>query len=132
VKKSSLNYRTIKPMPKPLAFIIEDDPKLNRVFGLTLDSDFQIRSIMDGIQAIEQLGKTKPALIVLDMNLPGASGGEVLDYIRSQRRLKDTKIILATADALQADLFEHKADLVLLKPISPAQLHELALRIKNR
>jgi CheY-like chemotaxis protein len=118
-------------MPKPLAFIIEDDPKLNHVFGLTLDADFEICSIMDGARAIEQLSTISPALVVLDMNLPGASGDQILNYIHSQKRLKDTKIILATADALQADLFEHKADLVLLKPVSPAQLRELAMRLKN-
>lgn len=118
-------------MSKPLAFIIEDDPRLNNIFRLTLDADFEVCSIMDGAQAIEQLNQTSPALVVLDMNLPGASGLEVLGHIHSQKSLKDTKIILATADALQADLFEHMADLVLLKPISPMQLQELALRIMN-
>jgi CheY-like chemotaxis protein len=118
-------------MSKPLAFIIEDDLRLNNIFRLTLEADFEIRSIMDGAQAIEQLNQTSPALIVLDMNLPGASGQEILGHIRSQKRLKDTKIIMATADALQADLFEHMVDLVLLKPVSPVQLHELAVRIKN-
>jgi CheY-like chemotaxis protein len=116
-------------MLKPLVFIIEDDPLLSNVFSLTLKEDFEIRVFLDGLQAMEELAQTSPALIVLDMNLPGASGDQILNYIHSQKRLQATKIILATADALQADLFEHKADLALLKPVSPAQLRELSLRL---
>ena len=117
-------------MGKPLAFIIEDDPQLNHVFGITLKADFEIHSITDGDQAIKELAEANPALVVLDMNLPGASGREVLTYIRAQKRLGRTRVIMATADALQADLLEDEADLVLLKPVSPAQLRELALRMK--
>ncbi|PKN94511.1 MAG: hypothetical protein CVU44_05350 [Chloroflexi bacterium HGW-Chloroflexi-6] len=118
-------------MSEPIAFVVEDDPQLNHVFGLALKADFEIHSAMDGAQAIEQLDHLSPALVVLDMNLPGASGGEVLAYIRAQKRLAHTRVILATADALQADLLQHSADLVLLKPVSPVQLRELASRIKK-
>ncbi|MCG2784082.1 MAG: response regulator [Anaerolineae bacterium] len=117
-------------MSKPLAFIIEDDRQLNYIFGLTLKADFEIHSITDGDQAIKELAEASPALVVLDMNLPGASGREVLTYIRGQKRLGRTRVIMATADALQADLLEDEVDLVLLKPVSPAQLRELALRMK--
>lgn len=118
-------------MLKPLAFIVEDDPQLNHVFSLTLKPDFEIHSLMDGSQAIAELSQARPDLVVLDMNLPGASGGEVLAYIRSQKGLAHTRVILATADALQAELREHQVDLVLLKPVSPTQLRELASRIKK-
>jgi CheY-like chemotaxis protein len=118
-------------MSEPIAFVIEDDPQLNHVFGLSLKADFEVRSVMDGAQAIEQLAYLTPALVVLDMNLPGASGSEVLAYIRAQKRLAHTRVILATADAIQADLLQHSADLVLLKPVSPSQLRELASRIKR-
>lgn len=117
-------------MPKLLAFIIEDDPQLNHVFSVTLKADFEIHSIVDGMRAIEELATTSPALVVLDMNLPGASGREVLTYIRAQKHLSDTRVILATADALQADLLQDEVDLVLLKPVSPVQLRDLASRMK--
>lgn len=119
-------------MTKQLVFIVEDDPHLNQIFSITLKTDFEIHSLIDGSQAIEELAKSSPDLVVLDMNLPGASGRDVLAYIRSEKkRFSHTRVILATADALQADLLQHDADLVLLKPVSPAQLRELALRIKK-
>lgn len=119
-------------MTKPQAFIVEDDPHLNQIFSTTLKADFEIHSLADGDQAIAELARFSPELVVLDMNLPGASGRDVLTYIRSEKkRLAHTRVILATADALQADLLQNEADLVLLKPVSPVQLRELALRIKK-
>lgn len=119
-------------MPNPQAFIVEDDPHLNQIFSTTLKADFEIHSLADGDQAMAALAQSSPDLVVLDMNLPGASGRDILVYIRSEKkRLAHTRVILATADALQADLLEREADLVLLKPVSPVQLRELALRIKK-
>lgn len=114
---------------KPLALIVEDDQQLNHLFGLTLKSDFDLVQFYDGSQALAYLKQRIPSLIVLDMNLPGVSGANILEYVRADERLGQTRVILATADALQADVLSDQADIVLLKPISPTQLKDLAKRI---
>lgn len=114
---------------KPLAFIIEDDQHLNHLFGLTLKTDFDLVQVYDGSQALTELQGRPPALIVLDMNLPGVPGAKILEYVRADDRFAHTRVILATADALQADALGEQADIVLLKPVSPAQLKDLAKRI---
>lgn len=114
---------------KPLAYIVEDDQQLNHLFGLTLKPDFDLVQVYDGSVALAQLQDQVPALIVLDMNLPGAPGAKILEYIRADERFAKTRVILATADALQADALSDQADIILLKPVSPAQLKELAKRI---
>jgi len=118
-------------MTKPLALIVEDDPYLNQVFALTLEGSFDIETISDGFLAIQRVSEIVPRLIVLDINLPGASGAQVLDVIRADPRLSDTRVILATADPRQAELLRDKADIILLKPISPTQLRELADRVNT-
>ncbi|GAB4488073.1 MAG: hypothetical protein Fur0016_04820 [Anaerolineales bacterium] len=114
---------------KPIAFIIEDDQHLNHLFGLTLQADFDIVQVYDGSQALTQLEGCSPALIVLDMNLPGVPGAKILEYVRADERFAQTRVILATADALQAAALGQQADIVLLKPVSPSQLKDLAKRI---
>ena len=53
-------------------------------------------------------------------------------YLREAKRLlKKTPVIVTTADERQAEELEHKADLVLLKPVSLNQLRELANRMAN-
>lgn len=116
-------------MTKPLALIIEDDPTLGEIFSITLESDFQTETITDGQAAAARLADVIPALVILDLNLPSLPGSEILARIRSDERLSKTRVILATADDHKANLIYDQADMVLLKPISPIQLKELALRL---
>ena len=115
--------------PKPLAFIIEDDSAQNRIFSIALQKDFELLCIFDGLEAVKQLKQATPKLIVLDMNLPGLHGSKILEFVRADPKFSQTQVIMATADALQAINLEQDADLILLKPISPKQLRELAKRI---
>ncbi|PWH16255.1 MAG: hypothetical protein DDG60_04430 [Anaerolineae bacterium] len=114
---------------KPLAFIVEDDHHLNHLFGLALKDDFDVIQFYDGSEALLELQQQTPLLVVLDMNLPGTPGAKILESIRAELRLAQTRVILATADALQADALNEQADIVLLKPVSPVQLKDLARRI---
>lgn len=116
-------------MTKPLALIVEDDPTLNEIFSITLQNDFETETIADGQAAITRLADIVPTLVILDLHLPGAPGPEILARIRSDERLIQTRVILATADEQKANTIYDQADLVLLKPISPTQLRELAKRL---
>lgn len=117
-------------MTKPLAFVVEDDPQLNKIFAISLRKDFEVESCFDGDEALARLGQIVPDVVVLDINLPGASGVEILARIRADARLSATKVIISSANERIAEELEEQADLVLLKPVSPRQLSELALRFK--
>jgi DNA-binding response OmpR family regulator len=118
-------------MTRPTALVVEDDPQLNQIFTLTLYESFEVETISDGDQALIRLSEIIPDLIVLDINLPGASGAEILDSIRASSRFDKTRVILATASTHQAKELQDKADIVLLKPISPIQLRDFAARLGN-
>jgi len=117
-------------MTKPLAFVVEDDPQLSRIFTITLSELFETEAITDGAHALVRLSEVVPHLVVLDINLPSASGAQILHSIRADSRFDSTRVILATADSHQADALQDKADIVLLKPISITQLRDLANRLK--
>jgi DNA-binding response OmpR family regulator len=116
-------------MTSPLAMIIEDDPRQNQIFTITLAKHFTTEAFTDGAEALRRLAACVPALVVLDLHLPGAMGAEILSKIRADSRLVSTCIIMATADERQAEMLSDQADVVLLKPVSPTQLRELALRL---
>ncbi len=118
-------------MSNPLALIIEDDPRLSEIFSLALQgAEFETEIAADGQTALERLAEMTPAIIVLDMHLPGVSGKDILRHIHSNQHLARTRVILATADSVAADALREDADLVLLKPISPIQLRDLASRLR--
>ena len=118
---------------KPLALIIEDHADQNIVFTTALKkAGYSTESILDGITAQKRLLQIAPQLIILDLHIPGISGDALLEQIRNDPRLENALVILATADAALADVLQPQADLVLLKPISFAQLSELASRFLAR
>lgn len=115
-------------MPQPLALIIEDDENLGRIFALALKNQYQTEIIANGLDALQRLPDLQPHLIILDLNLPGAHGSEILAFIRAQPVLQNSIVIVTTAADRQAEAIADQADLTLIKPVSPAQLRELAGR----
>jgi len=115
---------------KQLALVIEDDPDLAIIFaGALRQAGFKTEIILEGRYALERLAETVPAIVLLDIHLPYYSGVEILQKIRTDARLVQTKVMLATADSIRAEQLQAEADLVLLKPISYRQLRDLAERL---
>jgi two-component system phosphate regulon response regulator PhoB len=116
----------------PLAVIIEDDEFLVEIFSKALQAaEFQIEVIHDGQAALHRLNQITPNIIILDLHLPCVSGQDILRHIRAAAHLSQTRVMIATADHLTAELLRSQADLVLLKPVSFSQVRDLANRLKG-
>ena len=118
-------------MNKPRALIVEDDSDLLTIFSEALKLDgFEITTAHDGQMAMTRLDEAAPDVVVLDLHLPKVADREVLKRIRTEARLANTKVIVATADARLAEELENKADLILVKAIGFHQLSDLAQRLR--
>jgi DNA-binding response OmpR family regulator len=117
---------------KPIGLIIEDDEDLSIIFSEALNAaGFQTEIIRNGRLAIERLKVVTPEIVSLDMHLPGVSGLEILKYIRSEKRLALTNVVVTTADAVMAEQVRESADFVLIKPITFGQLRDLTARLAS-
>ena len=115
-----------------VALIVEDDPDLINIFARALEiSEYKTHTVSTGEDALKVLAEFEPDIVVLDLHLPGISGGEILQTIREDGRLRQTRVILATADYRTAEDLRDQADLVLLKPISFKQLRDLSARFNR-
>lgn len=120
-------------MTKQLALIIEDDYDASTIFATALQVvGFDTEIISSGEQATIRLGTVTPDLVILDLHLPRVVGTDILNQIRADERLKDTLVIVASADARMADMIRPQADLVLLKPTTFSQVRDLAARLVKR
>ena len=118
-------------MNSPLALIIEDDFDLSTIFAEALKAaGFEIEIIRDGQQASERLDAVVPHIVVLDLHLPSVSGAELLEQIKADEKLSETRVLVTTADAGMADTLRDQVDLTLVKPISYSQLRDLAKRLR--
>jgi len=115
--------------------VIDDDIELCELLGDYLKPEgFEVTSVYDGEQglrlAISEAGKYD--LIVLDVMLPGMSGFEVLQHLRSQ---SDTPVLMLTArdeEVLRIMGLEMGADDYLPKPFNPRELIARARAILRR
>ena len=116
------------------AIVIEDEPDLCIIFRTALQAAGfdEAKVIDDGMAAMTYLDNYIPDLILLDLHLPNVSGAEILHRIRSDERLENIPVIVATADPQMAEELRDDSDLELLKPISFTQLRDLASRLLQR
>jgi len=117
-------------MSSHIALVIEDDTDEAILFAKAVEiAGFESEIIRDGDTALARLDVLVPDLVVLDLHLPHTTGVEILRHIRADARLAETRVIVVTGDPLAAEDIRNQVDLVLIKPISLDQLHDLAARL---
>lgn len=78
--------------------LVEDDKSLREIYSIRLVAEgYDIVSANDGEDALAQIVKERPDLVVSDVMMPKISGFDMLDIIRSTPEVKDTKVIMMTA-----------------------------------
>jgi CheY-like chemotaxis protein len=78
--------------------LVEDEDQLRRVMKDLLERDgYTIVEAADGVQALEQVDRHNPDVILLDLNLPGMDGYGVLSQLRSRPSTATTPVIVLTA-----------------------------------
>jgi CheY-like chemotaxis protein len=109
--------------------VCDNEEPLRALIRATLDhEDYTILEARDGDESLELARESGPDLVMLDVNMPGRSGLEVLRELRGDPKLQQTPVIMLTARAQAADREAAEAggaDRFLAKPFSPARLAEL-------
>ncbi len=110
-------------------FLLEDDFSLNKLICNALeDRGFFVTSVHDGYEAMTQILNNRYDLYILDINVPGFSGHEVLEQIR---KINENLPVIIVSAQLEIDNISKAYDLgcndYLKKPF---ELEELILHIK--
>ena len=90
---------------------------------------YQVSAAANGSEALEVARRERPALVVLDLMLPGLSGFDVLERLRGDEATRDVAVLMLTARREEPDRIRGLslgADDYLTKPFSP---QELVLRV---
>jgi diguanylate cyclase (GGDEF)-like protein len=119
-----------KDLEKPFALIIEDDRDIVALFRHVLDlAGYRTEIVLHGKVAAELLSQSTPDIVLLDLGLPGMSGGEILAMMRANERLKDVPVVIITAHAHLVESLPVAPQLVLIKPVNIEQMSNLIQRI---
>ncbi len=111
--------------------IVEDEDDIRSLVRYNLEAEgFTVVDTSDGEHGLHLAAKERPALIILDLMLPGLSGLEVCRLLRAQEDTARVPILILTARADELDKvlgLEIGADDYVTKPFSP---RELVARVK--
>lgn len=111
--------------------IVEDEVDISRLVEFQFkQAGFSVRTVPDGANALEQVKKLRPALIILDLMLPDMDGKDICRTLKSNPQTRSIPIVMLTAKSEEMDRligFELGAEDYVTKPFSP---RELVLRVK--
>jgi two-component system phosphate regulon response regulator PhoB len=84
-------------MAKKKIMIVDDEENVRQLIEAVLQEEgYDVVTAADGKECLAKLKKIKPDLILLDMMMPGMSGREVCEKIRTDPKTKNLKIIFVT------------------------------------
>lgn len=105
--------------------IVDDHPTMREAMRLVLvDEGFTVDEAADGARALDLVASDRPDVVLLDLNLPGISGPDLLEALKASRVTSDIPVVVVTAEdeegrraAMQAGAEDY-----LTKPFSPRAL----------
>jgi DNA-binding response OmpR family regulator len=119
------NEKTAQP-PRE-AVVVEDDADIGRLLKFIVEREgFAVTLCTDGRAAGDRIkGPVPPALVILDVMLPYASGFELLEAIRKTPTWAKVPVLMLTAKSRETDVvrgLEGGANDYMTKPFQPAEL----------
>jgi two-component system cell cycle response regulator DivK len=111
------------------SILVADDNADQRALyaDLLTHAGYQVIEAQDGVQAIERARTDHPALILMDVTMPGTSGWNAVRALREQIETREIPIIVITGLAGTRDRdasFAAGSDAYLSKPVAPRRLLE--------
>lgn len=110
--------------------VVDDEPDIVALVAYHLaKAGYRVSTAANGAEAVEVARRERPALVVLDLMLPGMSGYDALQQLRADDRTRGVGVLLLTARRDEPDRIRGLslgADDYLTKPFSP---QELVLRV---
>jgi two-component system phosphate regulon response regulator PhoB len=106
--------------------VVEDEIAIQELLRYALEqSTFAVRVVDTAEQALAEIRNELPAVVLLDLMLPGMSGITLAKRLRGEARTRELPIIMVTARAEEADRVQGLdlgADDYVTKPFSPKEL----------
>ncbi|MDH3390950.1 MAG: response regulator, partial [Desulfobulbaceae bacterium] len=106
--------------------VVEDEEDILELVSFNLKKQgYQVRGVTSGEEALQEVRRKIPSLIILDLMLPGVDGFDVCKSLKNNPRTKAVPIVMLTARSEEADIvigLELGADDYLTKPFSPREL----------
>lgn len=119
-------------MSEKTILCVEDNFQNRTLVNRILSSrGYNVVEAVDGLEGLEMIRSLKPPLVLLDIDLPGMGGIEIIGHVRADEALKHIPVIALTASAMQGDkerFLQAGCDDYLSKPVQVKQLLDMVAK----
>lgn len=110
-------------MARELILIADDEANIRELARMYLEKEgYQVHTVNDGSQAINQIKRDPPSLLILDLMMPAMDGWEVCRRVRADSNLPILMLTARDDDIDKIVGLEMGADDYLTKPFNPREL----------
>lgn len=112
--------------------VVDDDDHYREQLAMVLRREsHRVRMAADGVQALQQMRREKPELVLLDLLMPGMDGLAVIAAMRADPQLADIQVVLLTAADVPADMLRQLNDrAITLMRKGEVDLDHIAQRVR--
>ena len=118
----------------PVVLVVEDSPQMSGLLSEVLEEEgLVVRVARNGADAVAQARALRPALITLDLGLPGMSGWQVVEALQADPATAAIPVIAVSAHARDlAPAFQARVAHVVAKPFYVSDVVEVVLATLGR
>ena len=118
---------------QPTVLVVDDDPEIVTMVSMRLGKrGYRVVTASDGNDALEAARRERPALIVLDVMMPGRTGWEVARALKQDPVTEKVKIVMLTAIGASVNEMTspiYGADAYIDKPFDFAHLEQTVAKL---
>jgi DNA-binding response OmpR family regulator len=115
-------------MSSPLQniLVVDDDPYILMSLEFLMKKEgYAVKVARNGTEALQIINESIPEIVLLDIMMPDVDGYAICKHIKSQKKLKDIKVIFLSAKTSESDIqkgYDLGASLYISKPFSTRTL----------
>jgi len=129
-QNGELNPEPEGPLPssrstRPRVIVADDNRDMRELLRFVLGKEFGVETARNGLDALEKIETDPPALVVTDVMMPGLSGTELCDRIKTNERLREIPVMIVSSKAegeMKVRGLELGADDYVTKPFHPREV----------
>jgi CheY-like chemotaxis protein len=107
-----------------VVLVADDDDAIRELLATAIGEEpgLHVVTAADGAQALARCEQTRPALALVDINMPGLGGLEVIERLKAQPNLADVPVVAMSAGRNRAQALAAGADVFVEKPFELEEL----------
>ena len=126
LSEKSIQFDSVREITLPKLLVVDDSLSARKTLAMLLeDSGYEVMTAIDGLDALNQVRKNKPDVVLTDMEMPRMGGVELASVLKNRAETQDVPVIMITSRSTEKHRQEAEAagiETYLTKPWTENQL----------